>query len=246
MAPLLENPKVIIVLIGNFDPLSAMPAKLGAAGVIRTDEASAAQFTTLLRDQAVEYTLEWCTVSVVRNRFAVEAAVPPFVKIADLIQKTINELMTAASVTQMGINRQYGIRFSSNEDRDAFGTRLVPPSTWGKWGREVGERIKTHPTSHGGVLAVTMRESPVPGRESGNRDVTIQATPATGSSPAQAIFTLNDHFNVSDEHQPKGLEPQELANRHTSSLMRILGEQFDKSINDLESIAHDIIGTTSS
>jgi hypothetical protein len=246
MAPVLENPKVIVILIGNFDPSLAMPAKLGAAGVIRTDEASAAQFTTLVRDQAVEYTLGWCTVSVVRNRFAVETLVPPFVKVADLIQKTINELMTSASVTQMGINRQYGIKFSSNEDRDAFGTRLVPPSTWGTWGREVGERIKTHPTSHGGVIAVTMRETPVAGRESGNRDVTIQATPATSTTPAQAIIALNDHFNISDENQPKGLEPQELAHRHTSSLMRILGEQFDKSINDLESIAHDIIGTTSS
>ncbi|MGC1523039.1 MAG: hypothetical protein WA803_15975 [Steroidobacteraceae bacterium] len=245
MAPVLENQKVIVVLIGKFEPSMALPAKLGAAGVIRADEARAAEFKTLVKDQVVEYALEWCSVSVVRNRFAVETAVPPFVKVADLIQKTINELMTGASVTQMGINRLYEMKFSSNAERDAFGTRIVPPSTWGKWGRQVGERIKTNPESHGGVISVVMRETPVAGEDLRTRDVTIQATPRTSTSPAQAILGLNDNFNVSDANQPTGLEPQELANRHTSSLMRILGEQFDKSINDLESMAHDIIGISS-
>jgi hypothetical protein len=242
MAPELENPKVTVILIGSFDPSMATPEKLGAAGVIRSDEAKAATYKTLVPGQVVDYALEWCNVSVFRNRFAVESVVPPFVKIADLIQKTVNEVMIGATVTQMGINRHYGLKFSSIADRDAFGTRIVPPSAWGKWGRQIGERIKDHPETHGGVINVTMRETPIAGRELGTRDVIIQATAATATSAPQAIIALNDHFNVSDAEQPTGLAPQELANRHTSALMQILGEQFDKSINDLESIAQDIIG----
>ena len=136
MPGVLENPKVTIVLLGSFDSSAALPAKLGSAGVIRSDEAAAARFTALVPGQAVNFALTWCTVLVLQDRFVVETSEPPFIKIADLVQKTIGDVMPNAVVNMLGINRQYTIKFSTAQEIDAFGTRIAPPSGWGNCGQE--------------------------------------------------------------------------------------------------------------
>jgi len=215
------------------------PDRLGEAKVIRSDEAAAARFKTLVPGQVTDFTLGWCTVTVTRERFAVESAEPPFVKISDFIQKAISELMPQASVTAMGINRAYTIRFSSPEERDRFGTRLVPPSSWGNWGRRIQQTMATDDDKHGGVLNVTMKEFPIADREGGARHVTVAADVASNVS-AQII--VNDHFQApADSSLPAALEPDELARRRTNVILRALAEQFDASLNLLETIATEVV-----
>ena len=89
-------------------------------------------------------------------------------------------------------------------------------------------------------MNVTMRETPVEGRDVGWRDVQIVGA-RTLPNGFNALITLNDHFQASDAAQPAGLELQELAHRRTSGLMRTLSEQFDSSLEVLETIAQDIV-----
>ena len=242
----LEKPKVLLVLVGRFDPAEVLPSKLGDAGVVRPEEAAAAQIKVLLPGQVAEYSLGWCSLAVVRERFVVETTTPPFVRIADLVQKTLIDLMPHAVVSQLGINRVYTIRFESQAERDAFGTRLAPPSAWGPWGSSI-EHSMNEPTVkvHGGLVSITMRERPVAGREHGWRDVQVTAGATSEVTPMEAMINVNDHFFAAgDTDQPAGLEPEELAQRRTSALMRTLYEQFDASLNTQEDLAQSIIAST--
>ena len=247
MSGVLENPKVTLVLLGaGFDPSVAIPERLGFAGVIRSDEAAAARFITLMPGQAVNFILDWCSVTVLNDRFIVETSVPPFIKIADLILKTLGDLMPKATVNMLGINRQYSLRFASAEALDDFGVRIAPPAAWGNWGRRIQEQLLAdHTKNHGGVMNVTMRETPIAGREIGWRDVQITSA-RTGADGFVALIALNDHFQANDAGQPPGLEPHELGHRRTAAMMRIISEQFDDSLNVLESIAKDIVGSSPS
>jgi hypothetical protein len=241
MAVELQSPVVSIVLLGSFDPSAATPEKLGAADVIRPDEAAAAKFRTLVAGQVCDYVLDWVTVAVSREQFVVEATVPPFVRILDLVRKTLAELMPHSQINRMGINCRYGIRFGSFSDRNDFGTRLVPTSGWGHWGRRVQHGI-TSTTSeselHGGVVLVTMRERPVPHRRSGWRDVQVTAPLGPG---ADAQIALNDHFESVDPEFSSDLEPQEVDGRRTSAFLRTLEEQFERTLTELDVVAKDII-----
>src|SRR5580658_8897869 len=172
----LTDEKVAVVLLGSFDPDAALPEKLANAGAIRADEATEAKYRALLQGQVADYSLGWCNISAVRDRFTVESSQPPYVKIADLILKTLAELMPNAVLTKIGINRHYKMKFPDSETRDDLGTRLVPPAQWGDWGKQISNRIEAnHATHHGGMVQVTMREGPIEGREMGWRDVQIVA-----------------------------------------------------------------------
>lgn len=240
MAPKLEDSSVFLVAVGTFEPNAAMPLKLGAAGAIRHDEAAAAEFSTLVPGQAVEYKLTWCTVSVTANRFLIQTTTPPHIKAADLMQKMVSELMPKAAVSQLGINRQFKIKFSSPEERDEFGVRIAPPGTWGSWGKKIQERISSSSKEpHGGLVNMTMREMPVPGRVSGWRDVQIAASLANSYD---AAILLNDHYERVDIGDvPPGLEDSEIAARTTSSFLKVLREQFEDSLNTLDEIAQSIV-----
>ena len=238
----LEKPKVILVLVGHFDPAAALPSKLGDAGVIRADEAETAQVKVLLPGQVAEYSLGWCSLAVVRERLVVETSEPPFIRIADLAQKTLSDLMPHATVVQLGINRTYTIRFESPDERDAFGTSLAPPSAWGEWGNKIGQSLKDPEAKlHGGLVSITMRERPVAGREHGWRDVQVTSNASPGAMTMEATINLNDHFAAGDAGQVANLEPQELSQRRTSALMRTLSEEFDASLDALEALANSIV-----
>ena len=163
-------------------------------------------------------------------------------KICDLVQKTLRELMPHATLTFMGINRIYSIKFDSASERDALGVRLVPPANWGMWGRQIREKIDAaSDLKHGGMTSAAMREHPIPGRPGGWRDVTI--TPDFASSPAApaAIISLNDHFQVDETEIPASLKADEIPQHRTTTLMHLLAEQFEQSINNLEVIAQDVL-----
>jgi hypothetical protein len=236
MAIELVMPRVFVVALGDFQPAAATAAKLGEGGVIRADEAEAAKYTMLVPGQAIEFALDWCRFGVGPNRLIVETWVPPFIRIADLVQKTLLEMMPLACVQKLGINLQYTIKFSSIDEKNKFGSRLSPPSAWGAWGRAIEAHREKQSKMYGGVTAVTMREIPVEGRDAGWRDIQI----AAGAGEMDAYMLINDHFEGGPKDQSE-IDSRELGHRRTAYFMQILREQFDLSLNAVEKIALEII-----
>jgi hypothetical protein len=239
----LSDERIGVILIGSFDPDAVRAQKLAESGVIRAADLETLEYRGLLQGQISDYSLGWCSILVTRDRFAVESSQPPYVKICDLILKSLNELMPTAVASMFGINMSYKMNFSDSAARDRFGVRLVPPGEWGEWGKRISKQIEEGKVErHGGMFQATMREQPIDGREAGWRDVQIIAdTPTSLGMVGGTALTVNDHFQLDLTRHPEGADAAETARRRTSALLQILSEQFQGSIDQSESIAKGLI-----
>lgn len=127
--PTCEIEGVNVVLLGSFNPKIFQPAWFAHYGLIRQEEAEAAENVVVV-PELVAFTTAWLTVQVAPERFFVATAdTSRFEAVRDLVLGTFR-LLEHTPFDRMGINRNMHYRVPSEERYVAFGHFIVPTAPW--------------------------------------------------------------------------------------------------------------------
>jgi hypothetical protein len=142
-----------IVMVGFFNPQIFQPFWLAHHGVISEREAETARIG-FIHPEITQFNIEAeFSIQVERERFVIDRAIAPLVRIADVACRIFGELLPHTPVRQLGINRHVHFDVGSFTARDQIGIKLAPREPWGEFGRLVstGEGAK-----HGGLQSLVM------------------------------------------------------------------------------------------
>lgn len=229
---------VTVVFVGQFAPASLLLPSLVEHKAIGKIDAEQSSYEALLRDEIVDLKLPWGRLICLRDRLTLETSLAPYVRIIDLAAKCIREVAGGSLVTKVGINVtcQYG--YTSMQDRDALGQRLVPLSAWGSWGEAVRSTLGSNsPKVHGGLLRATVRQPREDPMLGGHFDLLVEAA---GSKDGffNVLFRSNDHFEPSEgSPQLEGFSA-----RMISEMLTAAAEvRFDTSVKNSLSIIDSVV-----
>ncbi len=206
-----------IVLLGSFNPKIFQPLWLGAQGLIRKEEAEAAEIGLIHRDVAA-FKLDWADVQAVRERFQIRPVKDGHdQEIRDLVVG-IFRLLAHTPLYALGINKTAHLPMESEEAWHALGHRLAPKDIW----NEILEKP--------GMQSLSI-QGKRPDGLNGFVHVTIQ--PSMIRQPG--IFaSVNDHFDVQDKEKSAG----------TGEIVGILDKMWLSSYERSEKILEKIMEKT--
>ena len=159
-----------IVMVGSFNPQIFQPFWFAEYGVISRELAAGAQVGLILPDIS-SFRLEGeFNVQVERDRFSIDRALAPLIRIADVVCRVFGDLLPHTPIHQVGINRLIHFNVRSEAVRDEIGRKLAPWEPWGDWGRTAftGDGVRK-----GGLLSLTMTQRNLTDRPGGSLQVKV-------------------------------------------------------------------------
>jgi hypothetical protein len=149
-----ETSAVSIVMIGSFNPRIFRPEWFQKAGILGARETEAAKIR-IIHEAVSAFSLDWGSIQVDQNRFSIDTADPPFIRIHDVVLKSFKEFLNHTPIYQLGINRLVHFSVGSFDIRDRIGRLLAPHEPWGKWASRIaGDPDKPH--IRGGMRSLVM------------------------------------------------------------------------------------------
>jgi len=169
-----------IVLIGNFNPVIFQPQWVAAHGLLRQQEADAAEVKVIHPDVVI-FQAEWVKFHVTRDRFLAGTMQEAFFNsLADLVIGTF-QILQHTPIRMLGINSDFHFRFDSEETWNEFGDRIAPKEMW--------RTLMGKP----GLLSLEIKgareHSTAPGY------VRVQVQPSAEYHPGASI-NVNDHYEL--------------------------------------------------
>jgi hypothetical protein len=234
---------VNLVLIGQFNPDDFTPKKLSAGKVISQKAAEQASYLSLVPTQNIQFSLDWVEVLVVTNRLQIASLEAPHIRICDLALKALSDLSPNSLISQFGINVECHFDIGSSDARNALGVRLAPPLAWGSWGKAISDTIngdlKGTP-EQGGVVHLQMRLPFQQNEISGWQDISIAPSKDVPSSFG-VLMRSNHHFEYQGSDSKEVVLDQRGNTKSTTSLLRALSENFEKSIENAVTIFEEVL-----
>ena len=172
----IEKKERAIVVIGKFNPAIFHPSWFKANELMRESEIDNSELKVVTNDLTI-FKCGWLTVNVEQQRLQyVTTFESAFKSLMDISASTF-KILHHTPVQIFGINHTRFYSFSTQEERDAFGFRLVPKTNWDSFSSYVG---------FNNLEVYLNRKDSVPGRFG----VTI--SPELGSHTLIRV-TFNDH-----------------------------------------------------
>lgn len=219
-----------IVMVGFFNPQIFQPFWLAKHGIISEEEAEVANLA-LIHPEITRFTLEGeFSLQVERERFLIDRAVAPLIRIADVTCKIFGELLPHTPIRQIGINRMIHFDVGSQSARDQIGLKLAPREPWGEWGRLVSSGKDE---KHGGLQSLTLIQKDVSDRPSGWIMAKIEPSNLIARGRTGIYMEINDHFDIAKT--PDGAD----------EIVEILRSRFDSSLANSDSIIDQIMSLKS-
>ena len=141
-----------LVLVGNFNPSIFTPAWFGWHDLLPERTVDVAELK-IAQPQITAFVADWLELNTVIERFAINTAQPPFVRLRDLGVRIFRERLPHTPIHSMGINRQVHFLVNSLDERDRIGRLLAPVEPWGDWGKQLQPDGR-----HGGMTSLTMTQ----------------------------------------------------------------------------------------
>ena len=204
--------------------------------------AESISFVTLIPQRTVHFKLAWGELLVLPDRLQMITNEAPYVRICDFVVKAMTEVSAKSTVTAFGVNRENHYKFTNVDERNKLGTRLVPPSGWGKWGAAIQKSMENEKKGtplQGGMTLVQLRE---PFRDDDVMGwLDVMAAPST-IVPNGGMLRSNHHHQLppaqaDDEAGKDSLTGSEL----TSHLLNQLTVRFDSSFAKTDSVFKGIL-----
>jgi hypothetical protein len=214
-----------IVMVGFFNPQIFQPFWLANHGVISEREAETAR-VGFIHPEITQFNIEGeFSIQVERERFVIDRAIAPLVRIADVVCRIFGELLPHTPVRQLGINRHVHFDVGSFSARDQIGIKLAPREPWGEFGRLVsaGEGAK-----HGGLQSLTMVQKDVADRPGGWIQAKIEPSNVIGGARTGIYMEVDDHYDLG-----KGEGAEEI--------VEIVRNRFDASLANSDLIINQIM-----
>jgi hypothetical protein len=166
-----------IVLLGDFNPKIFQPAWFSAQKLIREMEYETADIR-VVHSEITDFLLEWCQVTVTRDRFVAQGSQEPYEIIRDLVVGAF-KILTHTPISKFGINTEVHYRVESEDVWHHFGDLLSPKERWSE--------VINMP----GMRSITMEESKRKDGRKGYIRVTVE--PSVRVHPG-VYFKVNDHY----------------------------------------------------
>ncbi len=217
---------VSLVLIGNFNPSIFTPGWFGWQDLLPKGTVDAAELQ-IAQPQITAFRAAWLDLQVVPDRFSINSAQPPFVRIQDLAIRVFREQLPHTPLRSMGINRQVHFQVGSLEERDRLGRLLAPTEPWGDWGRQLEPD-----GNHGGMTSLTMSQVNLKDRSPNGRiNVTVGPSSEVGQGETGVFVGVNDHYAIEDPSSRTA----------TSEIISTLEKSFDESLRRAEQIIDHVM-----
>ena len=176
---------VSIVFVGSFNPKIFHPGWFAAQGLIRPEEAEAADIT-VVHSELVAIQMEWARVEVTTNRALF--ATTDFVSAEPLRDLALGTFLTLSHtpISKMGLNRDRHFKMANQDAWNAIGDSLAPKGHW--------RSILNCP----GMRSLTMEGV----REDGHAGyVRVKVEPS--ARVEHGVFVaLNDHYELKNPDEP--------------------------------------------
>jgi hypothetical protein len=204
-----------IVLRGDFNPTIFHPTWLANQGLIRPQEAEAADIK-IIHQQVTQLEVEWLRMGVTTDRFSVTTNQEPYYEpLRDLVIGIFN-LLVQTPLRVVGINRHFHYRLESEDAWHMVGNRLVPKQDW----QETLERP--------GMLSLS-----VEGRRPDDLEGYIRVKVEPSSRELFGVFIeINDHYIL-----PSAPESPTSA----QEAITIISEQWSQSMQRGLQIAEKVV-----
>jgi hypothetical protein len=226
-----ELSSAIIVLIGSFNPKIFQPFWFAKHDLIRDQAAESAEISVIHPEITAFQIESLFTLQVQRNRFEITRTVAPLILISDLAVRLFTHLLPHTPISQMGINRQVHFDVGDTQTRDRIGEMLAPRGPWGPWGAEVSSGTGR---KHGGLVSLTLIQRNIPDRAAGSIQTKVEPSLRIRSGETGIFVEVNDHYELPDPEPPDATE-----------MMKILEQNFDRSIRHSEEIIDQIMSLKS-
>ena len=208
---------VSIVLAGQFNPAMFHPAWFAAQGLIRRQEAEAAE-TKIVHPNAAVFETEWLQMRVLPNQFHAATTQEPYYEVLRDLVVGVFDLLSHTPSRAMGINRNFHYELGSKEEWNSVGDRLAPKQDW--------ENVLDDP----GMSSLTIQ-----GKRPDNLDgyIHVKVEPSRRVSGFGIYVQVNDHYQLSST-------PETWVN--ASKVVDVLSEHWAESIQRSLGIAEKIAG----
>ncbi|MGA7453980.1 MAG: hypothetical protein WBW73_22820 [Rhodoplanes sp.] len=214
-----------VVMLGRFNPQIFQPFWLAQHNIISGEDAEGAKIGLIHEEITSISTRRGISLQVERERFSIDRAAAPLIRIADVACRIFGDLLPHTPIRQVGINRHVHFDVGTQLVRDEIGIRLAPREPWGEWGKTLswGEGPK-----HGGLQSLTLIQRDVPGRPRGWVQTKIEPSKVIGRGRSGIYMEVNDHYEAESTDG-------------TDEIVEIVRTQFDASMNNAESIIDQIM-----
>ena len=221
-----------IVLVGKFNISDFLPKTMVKNGIIEDRDLAEIEWNAYVPFQVLDINFLWGQMTVTPQQLIVIAKDTPHITASDFVRSVMACVSEDVKAVAMGINFEAHFKFDYSFRRNNIGTKLVPPSAWGQWGKEVQEQIDTaiEGKINGGMVVSILRKL----RNSedglhGHTDVRVQ--PSAIFQEAGIHIIVNDHyqFDTKVTYTDANLNRSDIVDRKTE-LMNVLDKKFDTSI----------------
>jgi hypothetical protein len=168
-----------IVLLGDFNPRIFQPAWFSAQRLIREGEYETADIK-VVHSEITDFLLEWCHLTVTRDRFVVQSSHEPDEAVRDLVLGTF-KILIHTPISKMGINTEAHYRVQSEPSWHRFGHTLAPKEIWNE--------VLDAP----GMRSITIEEGKRRDGRKGYIRVTVEPSVPV---PPGVYFRVNDHYEA--------------------------------------------------
>lgn len=217
---------VSIVLVGNLNPAIFNPDWFARHGLLSADEAESSDIA-VIHPEITSFRSEWLNIRVEQQRFCVESAEAPFIRLCDLTVRTFREFLSHTPIGRMGINRHVHFDVGTIDGRDRIGNRLAPKDAWGDWAPCIS-------AGHGGMRSLTMEQTHVEGRANGYIRAKVEPSVRLRDPRTGVFVEINDHYEVDDPDKVKGCD----------GIIALLEDCFEESLHRSEWIVDQIMRLT--
>lgn len=222
-----EHSGCSIVLLGQFNPAIFQPAWLKELTIEPGASADQIDLKLIHRDLASFSIENTRSYHVEKERFQLETASGPWVKISDICNQIFGEHLIHTPLRAFGINRSVHFRLPTSEARMALGRKLAPIDPWGDFGSSLEN---DDPELEGGLQSLVMRRISKLDEASVQTNVTIE--PSGRIADGRGVFMqINAHYSLTEEEDTQG----------ASKVMELLVTHFEQSIDEAESIITSIM-----
>ncbi len=134
-----EIEEASIVVLGDFNPAIFHPLWFANNGLIRPQEAEAAN-TEIVHREVAAFAVDWLVINVTQARFQAQTKQGPYYEpLRDLVLGVL-DLLSHTPVRSVGLNRHFHYQAKSEEYWHSIGHRLAPKNDWEQFLHQPGMR----------------------------------------------------------------------------------------------------------
>ena len=223
-----ELDSALVVLLGRLNPAIFQPQWFARHDLLSAESADNAHIDLIHKEIAKFDWDERIFFTVESGRLTAEINRPPFINLADLLERTFREFLPHTPLVKLGINRQVHFSVGSEESRNEIGKILAPHRPWGEWGESLGGDRSTG--SRGGLRTLTMEQNGLTDRPAGHLQVRVGPSVRVADNKGIYIST-NDEFSLENTADISG----------SIEMMDMIRDNWDKSMRRAEKIFDQIM-----